>query len=211
MRGAVILAAGKASRYGRPKVLEKVLGRPVLFYAVEAFRGLVEKIVVVVPEGLEDEYSRIAGDVDAVVAGGETRAESAAAGIAALNGCDVVLVHDGARPAVPRSDIARLLDVLRESHAAALVYPLTETIKVVRNGHIVKTIPREGLHRALTPQGFRIEAYQRIRHKVKDGGADEAWLFEQAGIHPVAVPADGYNPKLTYRRELRLIEALLED
>lgn len=210
MVGAVILAAGQARRFGRPKVLEKVLGRPILFYAVRPFHGLVDKVVVVVPSGCEDEYGSAAGDVDAVVVGGATRGESAAAGIAALHKCDIILVHDAARPAVPTSDIIRLLEAIKKDHSAALVYPVTDTIKRVEKGYIVKTIQRRGLYRALTPQGFIRKSYEKALEKVGEFGPDEAWLFEKAGSPPVAVFAEGYNPKLTYEKELRFVEAFLE-
>ncbi len=210
MLGVVILAAGRAERYGRPKVLERIKGRPILFYAVDAFRGVADMIVVVVPSGLEERYRRVAGDVDAVVVGGKERGESAAAGIEALSGCDVVLVHDAARPAIPRSDIVRLLKALETNPAATLVYPVTETLKVVKDGYVRKTLPRDGVYRALTPQGFRMDTYRAVERICHKDAPDEAWLFEKAGIPVAAVVAEGFNPKLTYRSELRLFEALLE-
>ena len=210
MLGVVILAAGRAKRYGRPKVLERIKGRPVLFYAVEALRGIADIIVLVVPPGEEARYRRVAGEVDAVVAGGEERWQSAVAGIRALSGCDVVLVHDAARPAVPKSDILRLLKTLETNAAAALVYPVTETLKVVANGYVKKTLPRDGVYRALTPQGFKMDTYKLVEERYHKDAPDEAWLFEKAGIPVAAVVAKGFNPKLTYRSELRLFEALLE-
>ena len=210
MLGVAILAAGRAKRYGRPKVLERIRGRPILLYAVEAFRGIADRIVVVVPPGEEERYRRAAGEVDAVVAGGDERWQSAIAGIRALSGCDVVLVHDAARPAVPRSDIARLVKTLETNGAAALVYPVTDTLKVVKNGRVKKTLPRNGVYRALTPQGFRMDTYRLVEERYYKNAPDEAWLFEKAGIPVTAVAAEGFNPKLTYRSELRLFEALLE-
>jgi len=210
MLGVVILAAGRAKRYGRPKVLERIKGRPVLSYAVDAFRGVADMIVVVVPPGEEERYRRMVDEVDAVVVGGEKRGESAAAGIEALSGCDMVLVHDAARPAIPKSDILRLLKTLETEPAAALVYPVTDTLKVVKDGYVKKTIPRNGVYRALTPQGFKMETYRLVEEQPYRDAPDEAWLFEKKGVPVAAVVAEGFNPKLTYRSELRLFEALLE-
>jgi 2-C-methyl-D-erythritol 4-phosphate cytidylyltransferase/2-C-methyl-D-erythritol 2,4-cyclodiphosphate synthase len=104
-----------------------------------------------------------------VVAGGATREDSVRAGLEAIaaEAPDYVLVHDAARPVIPRGTIPALLTAL-EAHAGAIpAQPVADTLKRVSGGVIETTVPREGLFRAQTPQAFRFGAL-RAAHAARD-------------------------------------------
>lgn len=146
-------------------------------------------------------------------AGGTTRADSVAAGLNALDAApaDWVLVHDAARPCVPREDIQRLVAGVRETGVGALLaQPLADTLKRGdRAGRVQATLDRASLWRAQTPQMFRIDALRRALARALDEGVgvtDEAAAMERAG-HPVQlIEGSAANLKVTYPEDFALAE-----
>ena len=99
---------------------------------------------------------------DAVVAGGDSRAESVLNGLNAVSEqTEIVAVHDGARPLVSVDEIERVIEKARETGAACLVASVTDTIKSIRGDEIAATLDRDKLRRALTPQAFKTEVLKR--------------------------------------------------
>lgn len=145
--------------------------------------------------------------------GGTTRADSVAAGLDALDAApaDWVLVHDAARPCVPREDIQRLVAGVRETGVGALLaQPLADTLKRGdRAGRVQATLDRASLWRAQTPQMFRIDALRRALARALDEGVgvtDEAAAMERAG-HPVQlIEGSAANLKVTYPEDFALAE-----
>src|SRR4051794_35393588 len=130
---ALIVAAGKGERLGGgiPKQFRKLAGKPVLRWAVEALAGhpAIRSTRVVVGEGQgELAADALSGlDVGTFIQGGEQRADSVRAGLAAIDG-DAVLVHDAARPFCPHDVIDRLLAPLEFFDGAAPVLPVGDTL-----------------------------------------------------------------------------------
>ncbi len=155
-----------------------------------------------------------------VVAGGAERSDSVSHGLAALPGsCQVVLVHDAARPFVDRATIDAVIAVARHGEGAVPATRLGDTLKEAEEGPgegahplVRRTIPRDHLWRAQTPQGFPRglleEAHARARH---DGirGTDDATLVERLGARVRLVPGADANFKVTSEGDLQLAEALL--
>jgi 2-C-methyl-D-erythritol 4-phosphate cytidylyltransferase len=148
-----------------------------------------------------------------LVAGGEERQDSVRRGLEALGDADVVLVHDAARPLVPRRVIDAVIDATLRSGAAVPVVPVADTVKRVESdGAVGETLPRDDLRLAQTPQGFRTgllrAAYARAE---REGfrGTDDASVVERAGGRVVVVPGSPRNLKITTPEDLRLAEALL--
>jgi 2-C-methyl-D-erythritol 4-phosphate cytidylyltransferase len=214
--GVVVPAAG-------PEALAGLAGRALLAHAVaaiEANRCTAAVVVAGHPDALEGAAKLVAEEgfakVTAVVAGGPTRRASVAAGLRALPpGLGYVAVHDVARPLVGPGAVDRLLGLLLESGAAAVVpgVPVTDTIRRVdaarRSAGIVD---RERMRAVQTPQLFvRQVLEEALRRAVADRleGADEAALVELAG-HPVrVVPGDPENLKVATPLDLAMAETLL--
>jgi 2-C-methyl-D-erythritol 4-phosphate cytidylyltransferase len=177
--------------------------------------------VAVVPAGDARDFASLARrhgirKLARVVAGGATRTESVREALRTIEGggTRVVAVHDGVRPLVRPEEIDATVRAAEETGAALIVAAATDTIKEVEGGRVVRTLPREGLRRALTPQCFRLDllrrAYERARSEGLDA-TDDASLVELLG-HPVtAVEGDSRNIKITRPEDFALAEILLEE
>ena len=147
---ALLLSAGHGSRFGaaRPKQFLPLLGRPVLRHAAEAL--LAEGLVATLqPVALAGEEAFVASLLEGlpclrVVTGGATREESVRAGLEAIaaEAPDYVLVHDAARPVIPRGTIPALLAALEAQAGAIPAQPVADTLKRVEGGLIEATVPR---------------------------------------------------------------------
>ena len=203
---------------GIDKVFAPLGGKPVLSRVLAAFDGcdLIDQIIVVVSENNVAKCRKLIGGEERstlieVCAGGKRRQDSVAAGLARLDECDWVVIHDGARPLVTKELIERGLEAAQETGAAVAAVPVTDTIKVVGDDKIVRqTPPRQNLWAVQTPQVFRLgiiaEAYQKAKGEV----TDDASLVERLG-HKVKLYMGAYdNIKITTSNDLLVAEALLE-
>lgn len=222
---AVIVAGGTGERLGLASGKQlAVLGeRPVLAWTVETFCGVpsVEFLVVVCPPDRVEEYGREAVEAVGpsipvlVVAGGQTRQESVAAGIAEVPvEYAVIVVHDGARPLVEVDTVQRCVQALLAGDFDGVVvgHPSVDTLKLVDGDRITHTPPREAYWAVQTPQAFRSAAL-RAAHAAAaiDGfvGTDDASLVERAGgdVRVIEGPRD--NIKITLPEDLAFAEAVL--
>lgn len=218
--GAVLLAAGRGTRMGQAvpdKLWADLAGRPVLAHALGAFERSPAIDVVVLAARVETlEAARRLIDhegfskVVAIVLGGDRRRDSVLAGLDALPlDCDVVLVHDAARPLVDADTIAQGVRLARQHGAALPALPVADTIKRVRDGLVVDSPPRSELWGAQTPQSFRVELLRRAHAAAEDDATDDGVLVERLG-HPVIVyPGARRNMKITVADDLIVAEALL--
>jgi len=223
MKTAVILVAGgSGSRFGAdiPKQFLLLAGKPVIRHAAEALHPLVGLIQPVGDAGAIG--AALAGiDHLPVVAGGTTRQASVRAGLEALAALDrdrqpdIVLIHDAARPHIPARLVPDLLAALAFAPGAIPALAVTDTLKRCENHPhgraIAATVPRDGLFRAQTPQGFRFAALLALhRNGQHQGATDDASLLEAAGETVLLVPGDEANIKLTYPEDaMRLEQALM--
>ncbi len=219
---AIVVAAGAGVRLQapRPKAFVGLGGRPLLAYAIEMLEEhpAVDRIVLVVPAEWEQPASLladelVAGKVSIAVAGGATRAESVAAGLAQVpETAGIVLVHDAARPFASADLVSRTLAGLAEADGAVPALPLTDTVKRVRDGRVVETLDRSGLVTVQTPQAFTAPAlraaYARSPGRLP-AATDCAALVEAAGYSVVTVPGDPGNIKITSADDLRQAERLV--
>ena len=220
--GAVIVAAGRGTRFGRPKQLVELAGKPMVAWSIEAFASMPEiseLVVATEPEFIELVDAVVHGLVhDAavrVVAGGEDRQASVRSGLAALSD-DVaaVLVHDGARPLVRAADVRAGMRPVRPGTAALLAVPVVDTIKVAdQEGKVTRTLDRAALWAAQTPQFSTARDLRRAHaDAVRNGlppATDDAALLERAGLDVVIVPGSPDNFKVTLPSDLGRAEALL--
>ncbi|MBL8181930.1 MAG: 2-C-methyl-D-erythritol 4-phosphate cytidylyltransferase, partial [Blastocatellia bacterium] len=162
MNTAIIVAAGSGTRFGSdiPKQFVEIGGRQLLSHTLEKFEACdeIEEIVLVLSEDQIPNFRSEISKLRTVVAGGASRAVSVQNGLAAVSeNTKIVAVHDGARPLVTVEEIAQTVMKAAETGAACLVAEVSDTIKHVEGGEIVRTVDRTKLRRALTPQAFRVD------------------------------------------------------
>jgi len=213
---AVIVAAGSGSRAGgvEPKQWRLLQGRAVARWSAEALLSAgAERVVLVVRPGDEAAAAEaLAGapSIDMVV-GGAKRVDSVRAGLAAaaIGNPDVVLIHDAARPFVTPAHVAALLAALEGADAALPALPVSDTLKHVDDDGM-RTVHREGLWRAQTPQAFRLASLQDAyaAWPAVETPTDDAAVVERAGGRVVLVPGDPMLLKLTYPEDFPMAERL---
>jgi 2-C-methyl-D-erythritol 4-phosphate cytidylyltransferase/2-C-methyl-D-erythritol 2,4-cyclodiphosphate synthase len=215
---ALVVAAGRGVRAGGglPKQYRRLADRPVLSHSLAVFaqhRAIDAIRVVIHPNdrALYDDATR-ALDLPEPTPGGATRQESVRLGLESL--ADLapkrVLIHDAARPFIDAGTIARVVDALAEAPGAIPAVAVADTLKRGAEGRIAATVPREGLWRAQTPQGFR---YAEIlaAHRAFAGRelTDDAAVAEAAGLAVSLVEGSEGNFKLTTDDDFRRAEAVL--
>jgi 2-C-methyl-D-erythritol 4-phosphate cytidylyltransferase len=215
--GAVIVAAGESRRMqGVDKLYAPLGGQPVIIRTVRVFQTseFIDEIVLVVADPSINVIKKFVNDenwkkVSAVVAGGKERSESVANGLRAIHDCAWVVIHDGARPLVPRSLILRGLLAAEETGSAAAAVPLTDTVKVAEEDMLVKgTPPRRLLWAVQTPQVFRYGIIFKAYLDLKPEVTDDASLVERLGF-PVKLFMGSYdNIKITTPSDITIAEAL---
>ncbi|HHL40338.1 MAG TPA: 2-C-methyl-D-erythritol 4-phosphate cytidylyltransferase [Deltaproteobacteria bacterium] len=220
---AVIPAAGRGRRAGdRMKVYRPICGRPALAWTLDAFERcyLVDAVVVVAArDDVEYCLNEIVekegfGKVRMVIAGGRERQDSVAGALRRLReeDWDCVVVHDGARPLVRTDLIEDVVMAGRLFGAATAAVPVKDTVKEVRDGVVVRTIPREDLWAVQTPQAFRLDLLNRAHSEAAAGrvkGTDDAMLVERLGAQVRIVDGDYDNIKVTTACDFAVAEALL--
>ena len=221
LTSAIIAAGGRGTRFNsdRPKQFLELLGKPVITHTLERFErcDAIDDVVLVLPEEAINEFMPVAEAAGCkklrrVVVGGSTRAESVRNGLDAVDpACDVVAVHDGARPLVTSGEITAVVDRATSSGAACLVTPVTDTVKTVGDGLITGTVDRSKLRRALTPQAFRYDILRRAFEggELGDDVTDECSLVEKLGVPIATVEGDPRNIKITRPEDIVVAEAYL--
>jgi len=209
----IILAGGASSRLGVDKLWEDLGGRPVLAWSIAAMidSPFIDRIIVVVRPGIADRVEQLLSATRVpklIVAGGAERQDSVRLGLAASEGCDWLVIHDGARPFLSPEMIERGLVAAREAGAAIAAVPVVDTVKVVEGDHVVATPDRRSLWAAQTPQVFRREILQAAHDQATAAATDDAALVEALG-RPVQVFMGAYgNIKITTSVDLQLARVL---
>lgn len=214
----LVVAAGKGERAGGavPKQYVPLLGKPILRWTVEAFarHPRVTSVQVAIGPGQEQLYATALEGLELLppVVGGATRQESVRRGLEALAHAapDMVLIQDAARPLVSERVIDAVIAALESGADGAVpLLAVADTLKRNDDGKWT-TVPREGLQRAQTPQGFRFAKILRAhRHYAAQDVTDDMALAELAGLHIAAVAGEDGNMKVTTPEDFALAEAHL--
>lgn len=209
----LIVAAGKGERTGRagPKQYEPLLGLSMLRRTMNAFAGWPVRVVI--GPGQDMLYAQAAGpDAPAPVTGGARRQDSVRLGLEALaaDAPDYVLIHDAARPLVSRAVIQQVIAALERGAAGAVpMLAVADTLRRQEAGRWA-TVPREGLQRAQTPQGFRFpEILAAHRTHAAADATDDVAIAGLAGLAVEAVAGEEENLKVTTEKDFALAERLL--
>jgi len=221
---ALIVAAGQGERFGaeRPKQYLELLGQPLLRRSVLAFlrHPLVTGVQVVIQPAHRALYDAAVGDLDLPepVAGGAARQESCRLGLEALDRRapggrpQRVLIHDAARPLIDAATITRVIAALTDAPGAIAALPVVDTLKRDGGGFCAGTVPRVGLWRAQTPQGFRFDDILAAHRRCAGTGTeltDDAAVAESAGLGVALVHGHPDNLKVTTTEDLARAARLL--
>ena len=222
MLTAIIVAAGSSRRVGFDKLFEIIAGKPVIVHAIGAFENSksVSDIVVIAREDRRGEIRKLVRNqnwkkVRAIESGGEHRQDSVRAGLSRLGGnVQYVAVHDAARPLVTPEVIERVFQQSRTHGAAALADPITDTLKRANvDLGVSGAVDRDRLYAVQTPQIFERklleQAYRAVAEK-KLPVTDDVSALELIGAKVMLVPNDDFNFKITYPRDLKLAEMVLQ-
>jgi 2-C-methyl-D-erythritol 4-phosphate cytidylyltransferase len=219
--GVIIVAAGSGSRTGSQelKQFRWVAGKPMLLHSIQTFQARtdVAMVVCVLPrEYVGDPPPWIfQSDADRLLlsVGGRERSESVANGLEDLpSECEVVVIHDAARPLVTSETIGRVIDEARQGNGAVAALPVVDTLKRVdSSGNVIETVDRFGLWRAQTPQAFPRKIIERAHREAREAdriATDDAALCEQIGLPVVVVRGSERAQKITEENDFALLEAL---
>ena len=223
MVSAVIVAAGKGIRMNDTvrKQYLPLAGRPVLAHCLTSFEecNLINKIILVVPE---DDFDFCRKEIlparsektVRLVPGGEKRQDSVYNGLlAADENTGIVVIHDGVRPFIDIEMLELCISGAKEVGACILGIPVQDTVKQVESsGHIIKTLERDTLWLAQTPQAFQYEIIRKAHENARlkgYAGTDDAFLVEKMGKHVKIIKGSKNNIKITTREDLRIAEGML--
>ncbi len=219
--GVILLAAGSGRRFGgrRPKQMARLNGGPLYVKPLNAFLKVpsVGEIVVVTSKGLIKNIVRRVKKYGKkiqirVILGGVFRGESVRNGLKALSSkSKIVLVHDAARPLVSEEVIERVIRGVRQTGVALAAWPLGDTLKESdAKGRVRRTIPRNNLWLAQTPQGFRREIAEKCLRNPNAIATDDVQLAERKGFKVKIVEGSPFNFKVTFPHDLKTCQAIIK-
>lgn len=220
--GAVIVAAGSGLRFGERKQFKKLESKPLYLYSLQHFIDcdLIDEIVLVIPEDLINAITLEVRKLKKItkieiVAGGKLRQDSVLAGIEGLSAnCDMVCVHDAARPFVSTDLIVGTITACENNDGAVAAIPSPDTVKEVDSNdyRIKRTIPRQKIWLAQTPQVFHRGKLEKALFYARGKGikvTDESTLLELLDYSIVVVEGSADNFKITTLNDWKLAELII--
>lgn len=213
---AIVVGAGSGSRMGAEKTFLDMAGRPVITWPVEVLQQNkhVSEIILVLHNNNVDEGKCLAADqgwskVTHVCAGGKLRQDSVRKGLEFIRDCELVLVHDAARPFLTDKLIDDGIEAADSTGSAAAAVPVKDTIKQVDDDGIVSaTLPRSRLMAVQTPQVFRYKILKDAYAALDGEVTDDAAAVERIGLKVKLYAGDYDNIKITTREDLVLAEII---
>ena len=213
MIGLVLAAGGTGSRFGSkiPKQFTELQGQPLYLHALNRFAGFVDQAVIVVPKNWKVIISKQLAALPyyeklVLQTGGLKRQESVYRGILSLTDeIRIILVHDAARPFVSKSLISKVIQGVRSRDACVPTIQLSDTVKQVHGDRIVRTLERDNLRLAQTPQGFKATLLKKaLQQALKEGfwETDESSIVQRVGAEVFIIPGEKDNIKVTWNEDL---------
>lgn len=221
---AILVGAGLGLRMGGSvkKPFLHIHGKPIFIHTIERFSqiDIINEIIIVVGatdmKSLSEQWQNTldACKVKKIVAGGKRRQDSVYNGLyQTCTDAEIVLIHDIVRPLVRKEHIEAVINKVKDSNAAILAVPMKATVKEAGSDlRIQRTVPRNNLWMAQTPQGFKRELILKAFNQFKDADrefTDDAQMLEMAGEPVYIVPGTDENIKITTPEDIRIAEALL--
>ena len=221
---AIIVAGGSGSRFTGsffPKQFVQVNGKPILAYVIETYQNLslIDDIVLVINRRYEQLYYDIVDTygffkVRRIVPGGASRQASAAAGLASVDPCEIVVMQDGVRPFTSARVIMEAVELARKVGGANVMVRTLDTIVESRDGFIERIPDRTYLYNGQAPQAFRydilVEAHRRAERDGLTDASDDAQLVLRIGGRIGVVEGSYSNFKITTYEDFLFASALIE-
>ena len=225
---AVLLAAGNHRRTGKiDKIFYEINGKPLFYYTISTFENnsSIDKIILV---GNQSNLNKIGllverynfKKIERVIEGGETRQESLFKANEFLNSLnpsqnDIILFHNGANPLVSQKEISDIVSNTQNFGVAIVAQKAKDTIKKVdQDGFILKTLSRENIYLAQTPQAMKFSIMDKAFQKAKEDnfiGTDSSSLIERLGNKIKIVNASNRNIKVTYPEDFNIIQSYINE
>ena len=221
MVSAIIVAAGSSQRMGFDKLLSLIGDKPVVAHSIDRFEQCdkIDEVMLVVRSDRRAEFQKVVdafgfAKVRRLVDGGSERHLSVWNGISQLSEeCEIVAVHDAARPLVSSDLIGRSVTLARECGAVSLAAPIVETIKRADlEHHVTGGLDRSGLWAMQTPQVFRFDWLFDAYKRIVDSGrsvTDEVSALQESGYPVRLLQNTDWNIKITFPRDLALAEKMM--
>lgn len=224
MNGVIVVAAGTGSRMKTDinKQFIKLNGKEIIAHTIDKFynNDNIDDIVVVIKEEEEKHFidnviNKYGFNNIKIAYGGNERQDSVYNGIKKLNNnCDVILVHDGARPFVTGDIIKNSIEEAKKHNAVVVGVKVKDTIKMVsEDGNIIDTPNRNFLWSVQTPQVFKYDIITKAYADAYNGnyyGTDDAMLVERIGYNVKMVEGSYDNIKITTPEDLKFGEQILK-
>jgi len=221
MISVILAGGGRGKRIGKkvPKSFLKINRKYLFLYSLEKFNSLseVKEIILILPgeritPDLKNKLMKRFSKLKNIVEGGRERQDSVYKGLKYIDEkTEIILVHDIARPFVSKKLIKKVIEGTRKYRACIPVTPSTDTLKVVEDNFVKKTLEREKIFRSQTPQGFLreilLKAYQKAKEE-KIKCSDDSQLVENTGIRVYTVEGERENIKITFPIDLKIAEKL---
>lgn len=218
--GAIVVAAGQSSRMrGVDKIFYPLGGMPIVWHSLSillSHPSISQTVLVTAKENVRRADQLIAsyaasGEIS-VCEGGERRQDSVLRGLERLGDCDLVVVHDGARPFITTEILDRGIAAALEKGAAVAAVPVKDTIKQSDDSDVIeRTLPRDRLWAVQTPQIFDASLLKEAHEKVRETVTDDSSMVEAIG-HPVKVFQGSYsNIKVTTPEDLTIARAIIRE
>lgn len=213
---AIITAGGSSNRFGNTnKLLEIVHSKEIIKHTVNAFLAVneISKIIICAHLSIIDDLAQIFDGENKIqiIEGGKTRQQSVFNGLQALENCDYVLIHDGARPMITPETIKKAIDAVQTQKALTVATKTIDTIKQVdENLKIIKTIDRSALYNTQTPQAFEYNLIKESHEKLKGQDfTDDAGMLEHLGCDVYILEGDYKNIKITTKNDIEIAKTYL--
>ncbi len=217
---AIIPAAGSGSRFGEEKQFKILNGRPLWAYTLDPFikSSLINEILFIVPETYINTVQSSESFIIAskkkeikVIPGGPKRTDSVLNGLYSTKKTNgLVCIHDAARPFIRQSFITETVNSCKDFDGAVLAIPSVDTVKVVKDEIINKTIDRTIIWMAQTPQTFhRDKLLDAFKNNIKVHVTDESVLMELSGYSIKIINGDAENFKITNKLDWELAKIIV--
>lgn len=206
---AIVLAGGKGTRtnVGIPKQFIKISGKYVIEYSISSLSGMVDNVIVVVPDTKIWDKMGIKTSAK-IIQGGDTRSKSLLNGLKAVRTPNV-LIHDASRPLIPKDVVKNVAESLDKYVCAYPVLPVRSTIVVDSNGKLQDTPRRSDLREIQTPQGFQTSWLIKAMERFGDQHSHIPELIRLMGEDVKHIEGSPWLFKITYEPDIFTAESLI--
>lgn len=203
----IITSGGSSTRFGENKLLVKIDDKSVIEHTISKFINFVDEIIIPAKDDIKEHIlkSTFYSNKIKFAPAGSTRQKSVYNGLLECDNPDYVLIHDGARPFIDINTINETIKLVEEKKAVVVGFMAIDTIKQVENGKIIKTLNRNNIFHAQTPQAFSYKLIMEINKKCADldiNFTDDSSMVEFCGIEVYCLEGSKNNKKITTKDDL---------